>query len=301
MIQQHNEIYLQTEVQKIGIVTDSSCDLPYQFIKENHIHFIPLKINFGPKAYLDKVQITPIEFYDKLISSPHHPTTSQPAMADVLDVYRDVVPYYEKILSIHLPRTVSGTLQVIEKTAQKYGENKITCIDGKGISAALGLVVMEAAEAIKEGLSIEQVVHRINWVVDNMKIFITLPTVKYLVKGGRLSKPKGIIGRILRLSPIISFDKDGRVFLAAKAFGEKDALKRTLKMAAKHVRNYGRARFIVAHANAYSKAELYVHQLTKFFNIKEAIPIVDAAPVLGVHSGPGTVGFAFVGYDQVIG
>ncbi len=297
MIKQHDDIYSTSTVGTIGIVTDSSCDLPYHFIKENHIHVIPLKLIFGNETYLDKVNISPIEFYDKLLTSPHHPTTSQPAVADVLKIYKQVIPQYQSILSIHLPKVVSGTFQTIEKAVQMSESEKITCIDGKGISAALGLVVMEAVEAIKQGLNLEQVKERVNKAIKNIKIFIMLPTLKYLVKGGRVSKPKGIIGKILRLNPIVTFDKDGRVVLAAKAFGEKSAMKKTLNMAATYIREYQRVKFIVAHANAYSKALWYVDQLKKLFDVKQDIPIVDAAPVLGVHAGPGTVGFAFLGYD----
>ena len=297
MIKQHDDIYSTSKIGSIGIVTDSSCDLPYHFIKENHIHVIPLKLIFGNQTYLDKVNISPIEFYDKLLTSPYHPTSSQPAVADVLRVYEQVLPKYDSILSIHLPNVVSGTFQTIEKAVQMSGSEKITCIDGKGISAALGLVVMEAVAAIKEGLTFDQVKERAQKAIENIKIFIMLPTLKYLVKGGRVSKPKGIIGNVLRLNPIVTFDKDGRVVLAAKAFGEKSAMKKTLKMAADYVLKYKRVKFIVAHANAYSKALWYVDQLKKLFDVKQDIPIVDAAPVLGVHAGPGTVGFAFLGYD----
>ena len=297
MIRQHDDIYAKANIGNIGIVTDSSCDLPYHFIKENHIHVIPLKLIFGDKTFLDKVNISPVEFYDKLVTSPHHPTTSQPAVADVLKIYEKVIPRYQAILSIHLPQVVSGTFQTIEKASQMSGSEKITCIDGKGISGALGLVIMEAVEAIKAGLTFEQVKQRVERAIENIKIFIVLPTLKYLVKGGRVSKPKGLVGKILGLNPIVSFDKDGRVVLAAKAFGEKNAIKKTLKMAAQHVQKYKRVKFIVAHANAYSKATWYVEQLQNMFNIKEDVPIVDAAPVLGVHAGPGTAGFAFLGYD----
>jgi len=297
MIKQHDDIYSATKLGTIGIVTDSSCDLPYHFIKENHIHIIPLKLIFGDQTYLDKVNISPIEFYDKLLTSLDHPKTSQPAVADVLKIYKQVLPQYDSILSIHLPKVVSGTIQTIEKAIQMSDSKKITCIDGKGISGALGLVVMEAVEAIKAGLSLEQVKGRVQYAIENIKIYIMLPTLKYLVKGGRVSKPKGMIAKILGLNPIISFDREGRVFLAAKAIGEKAAMKKTLKMAARYVRNYKRVKFIVAHANAYSKATWYVDQLKKLFDVKEDIPIVDAAPVLGVHAGPGTAGFAFIGYD----
>ena len=298
MIKQHQDIYPLSSAARIGIVTDSSCDLPHEFIMQHHIHVIPMKISFGDQTYLDKVNITPMEFYDKLVTSPYHPTSSQPALADVLHVYRQVVNQYDAILSIHLPKVVSGSFQTIERAAKMIDPEKITCIDGKAISAALGLVVMEAATSIQEGFSLEQVKARVERAIDNLRIFIMLPTLKYLVKGGRMSKPKGLIGTMIKLKPIVTFDKDGRVVLAGKSIGERMAMKKTLHMASKFIRKFKRVKFMVAHANAYSKATWYVHQLTERFHVKEAIPIVDAAPVLGVHAGPGTVGFAVLGYED---
>lgn len=299
MEQQHHDLYPAAGVERIGIVTDSSCDLPAQFLKDNPIHIIPVRINFGSDTFLDKVQLTTSEFYKKLVTAAEHPTTSQPAFADVKKVFDAVIPRYRKIISIHLPRVTSGTLQVVEQAARAYGEDKIICIDGKNISGALGLVIMEAVRAVKEGLPVEQVVQRVNEAVENIKIFIFLPTVKYLVKGGRLSKPKGIIANLLRMKPIISFNREGYVFSAAKAFGgEKKALKKTLKMAKKQARLYKKRTFIVAHASAYARAEWAISELRKNFNIKEEIQVVDVAPALGVHAGPGAVGVAFIGYNE---
>jgi DegV family protein with EDD domain len=283
---------------RIGIVTDSSCDLPRSFLKNHQIDMIPLKISFGPETFLDKVEITPTEFYNRLVSSKQHPKTSQPALVDIKRVYDRVVEKYDTIISIHLPRVVSGTLKVIEKAAQKYGEKKIVCIDGKTISAALGLIIMEAVEAMNKGFSLEEIIKHINRAIKSIKIFIVLPTVKYLVKGGRLSKPKGILGRALRLKPIVSIDREGNIYLAAKAFGEKNAFKKAFNMAVKEVSKFRRAKFMVAHAHAQKKASWVVDQLTHIFQINDEIQTVEAAPVLGVHAGPGTVGFGFIGYDD---
>jgi DegV family protein with EDD domain len=213
-----------------------------------------------------------------------------------INVFHDVVPRYDRVLSIHLPRVTSGTFQAVENAAREFEKGKIICIDGKNISGALGLVVMEAAAAVKEGLSFDKIFLRIQEAIENVNIFIILPTLKYLVRGGRISKSKGIIGKIIHLNPIVSFDREGHVVLAAKAIGEKGALKKSLKMAARQTRQYKKVKWIVAHANAYSKAEGVAAELVKRFNIGEEIPIVEAAPALGVHVGPGTIGFAFIGY-----
>ncbi|MDW7679949.1 MAG: DegV family protein [bacterium] len=298
MLLQHTQKHSKQKVGKIAIVTDSSCDLPADFIEENHVHIIPLKIIFGNQVFLDKVDITPEEFYQKLVSAAEHPKTSQPTIADIRKTFENMTPYFEKIISIHLPRVVSGTLQSIETAARSFNEDKIICVDGKNISGALGLVIMEAVTAIKENKNVDQVLERVHQAIQNIHIFISLPTIKYLVKGGRISKPRGFIGKLLRLCPIVSFDKDGRVFLAAKAFGEKASMKRTLKMLSESAKKYQRVRFIIAHANAPEKAAFFVHNLSAFFPNSGEIPIVEAAPVLGVHAGPGTVGAGFLGYSD---
>jgi DegV family protein with EDD domain len=296
MKKQRQEAFPVPGTAKIAVVTDSSCDLPHEFITRHHIHVIPCKLIFGSQTFLDKIQVSPAEFYRKLATSTEHPMTSQPAAADVKQIYDEVVPRYDHVLSIHLPRVLSGTFQVIENTARKFGQGKITLIDGKNISCALGLVVMEAASAIAEGLPLEKVIERVQQAIENVNVFITLPTLKYLVRGGRVSKPKGIIGKILRLNPIISFDRDGYVVLTGKAIGRENAEKKLLRMAVKQARAYKKIKLIVAHADAYDRAKVLAAQLAGTFNINEQIPIVEAAPVLGVHAGPGTVGFAFTGY-----
>ncbi len=297
MLIQHTEAISKQLIGKIAIVTDSSCDLPAEFFAENNIAVIPLKIIFGNKVYLDKVDITPVEFYSRLVQATEHPKTSQPNIADIKAIYDQVVPYYEKIISIHLPRAVSGTLQAIETAARTYGGKQIACIDGKGISVALGLLVIEAVEAIKQNKPFEQIVAHLQQMANQIQIFISLPTIKYLVKGGRISRPKGLIGRLLRLSPIISFDKNGMIFWAAKALGEKASLKKTLSKILEKARQYQRVKFIVAHAKAPAKAQWLVEQLQKSFPEAKDILILDAAPVLGVHAGPGTAGVAFIGYN----
>ena len=292
--------YSPTTVKKIGVVTDSSCDLPEQFIKENPIHIIPLKLIFGDKTYLDKVDISPKEFYEKLVSSSVHPKTSQPAVADIKNVFEKALPLYEKIISIHLSDVLSGTLRSIEMTAKMItdNDNKIFCLDGKNISGGLGLIVREVTKLINDSMPFEKIIESSRQFVENTHITISLPTLKYLVKGGRVSKQKGFIGKILRLNPIITINKKGEIFLAAKAFGNKSAMKKTLNIMINKAKGYNRVKFGVAHANALAKAEWYAEQLKQAFNITEEIPILEAAPVLGVHAGPGTAGIAFIGFND---
>ena len=284
-----------TEPQDIAIITDSACDLPYDFLKNNKVYFVPTKLSFGSKTYRDKVDITPIEFYDKLIHSEVHPSTSQPSLASFKEVYEDVVRNFKSAISIHLPRVLSGTLQGAENAADLYGQNKITCLDGKNVSVALGLIVMEAIEAVKAGDRINQIIDKIKTATENIYLFVSISTIEYMIRGGRISKQKGLLAKALNVKPVITFDKSGKAKEIAKAVGEKAVMKKTLKLVLKKAEEYRKIKLMVTHANAYRKAEWYVEKLKKTLDVKD-IPIVDAAPVLGVHAGPGTAGIALLGY-----
>jgi len=294
MAAQHRHL---PENMPIAVIIDSACDLPYHFLQEHKVHIVPTKVTFGPETYLDKVEITPIEFYDKLLHSKHHPTTSQPSIASYKEVYEEVSQNYDYGISIHLPRVASGTLQSAENSAELFGNNKITCIDGKTVSIGLGLIVMEAVRAISNGDSLDEVLRTTKLAIDNVYIYISIPNLNYAVRGGRVSKPKWFLTKMLNIKPVLTFDKDGRVQAAGKAFGDKAVMKKTLQLVRKKANKYSKVKFMVAHANAYNKAVWYVEQLKNMFDINEEIPIVDAAPALGVHAGPGTAAIALLGYQ----
>ncbi len=292
MFAQHKKA---TKKQSIGLVMDSSCDLPPDYLQKYDVFMVPTKITFGPTTYLDKVEITPTEFYDKLIHSEYHPTSSQPSLASFKKVYEEVVQRYKSVISIHLPRVSSGTLQGAEHAAARYGDHKITCIDGKNVSAALGLVVMEAMQAIEDEEDLERIIHRTKTAAENVYLFAAISTLDYMVKGGRISRPKWLLTKIFNIKPIVSFDKTGKANVVAKGFGEHGLMKKTLQLVQKTSQEYRQVKFMVAHAMAYDKAAWYVEKLREMFQV-ENIPIVDAAPVLGVHAGPGAAAIAMLGY-----
>ncbi|MBN1551562.1 DegV family EDD domain-containing protein [bacterium] len=287
----------QHEKEPVAIITDSACDLPERYLIENNIFIVPTKLSFGPETFLDKIEITPAAFYEKLVSSKYHPTTSQPAIASYKEIYEKVIRSYEKGISIHLPRIHSGTLSGAERASKLYTDNAITCIDGKNVSVGLGLVVMEAVEAVKAGLFHHQIVEKIKNAVENVYLFATIPTVDYMVRGGRIGKPKWLLAKTLNLKPILTFDKkNGGASLVGKAIGEKAGMHKTLNIIRKHAEPYKKVKFMIAHANAKDKAKWYSVKLQEMFSSEDEIPIVDAAPVLGVHAGPGTAAVAFIGY-----
>lgn len=294
LIKQQQDALESQKQARIALVTDSSCDLPHELITRYHAYMVPVRIHFGDETYIDKQTITPLEFYEKLQASPVHPTTSQPTPADFKKIYEHLAEYYDAIISIHLAAKLSGTFRAAQTAAQYIKNAKIVVIDSKTTSLALGLLMIEAGEAIAAGLSIERVAERIEMLVKRIQIIINIPSLKYLVRGGRLSKGKGLIATLLNIKPLLTFDETGVVAEIGKAFGNLLSLKKTLKMVKSETKDLKNIRIGIVHANAIGKAEWVARKLSSLPNLKSII-IQDVAPVLGVHAGPGTVGVTFWG------
>lgn len=194
MYQQHTKIKPDTQTKSIGLVTDSTCDLPPEIIKEYNIQVVPIVIQVGEKSYLDQVEIKPRDFCHLLQTSNKKMLTSQPTPASFKEAYNKVAPKYESIISLHISEKLSGTIQGarIGSKSTEYSD-KIHIIDSKTSSAALGLLVSEAAQLIQKGLRLEEVIDRLKIAASNVKIFISISTLKYLIHSGRLSRTKGIL------------------------------------------------------------------------------------------------------------
>lgn len=299
LIKQQADAVASQKAVKIALVTDSSCDLPHELIMKYHVHIVPVRIHFGEKTYIDKQTITPLEFYEKLATSPVHPTTSQPSPANFKEVYENLAKQYPTILSINLASELSGTFRAAQTASGFIEDAEVVLIDSKTTSIALGMIIVEAGEAILAGLPIEQVKKRVEVLIKKMKLIINLPNLKYLAKGGRISKGKGIIANLLNIKPLLTFDETGKVTELAKAFGKIGSLNKTVKLVQEHVSSLKNVRIGIVHANAIGKAEWMANQFSDLPNIK-SILIHDVAPVLGVHAGPGTVAVACWGESSSV-
>ncbi len=278
----------------IAVVTDSSCDLPKDFLDEHQVFMVPLTVRFGEASYLDKVELEPEAFYRQLLASNVHPTTSQPAPGDFVRVYRRALARFRSVVAVHLSGALSGTLQAAKIAAQQCPKGKVHVVDGKCASIALGLVVEQAGEAIRQGLDAEEVVQRVLQAAANVRIFVAVPTLRYLMRSGRVGWLKGGVGTLLGIKPVISLDREGAAVEVAKTLGGKMALKRVLKLALRHARQYPAPRFAVAHSHAPELGQWLAAQLEAATG-QRGIWVLDAAPALGAHVGPGAAGVAVLG------
>jgi len=292
MYQQHTKIKPNTQIKSIGLVTDSTCDLPPEMIKKYNIQVVPIVIQVGEESYLDQVEIKPKDFYHLLKTSHKKMLTSQPTPASFKEAYLKVAPKYESIISLHISEKLSGTIQGarIGSKSTKYSD-KIHIVDSKTSSAALGLLVAEAAQLIQKGFKLEEVIDRLKIAANDVKIFISIPTLKYLMRSGRLNKTKGFLGTLLNLKPIMTINSDGYIVEAAKVIGQKKVIHKTLDLAIKFAKSVKNPHFGIAHVSAPELAQWYSDKIRTFFNSSE-IMIVEASPALSVHIGIGGAAIA---------
>lgn len=280
----------------IALVTDSTCDLSQELIDYYQIYMLPLNINFGENHYLDKVTITPDHFYDLLDSSPDFPKTSQINERSFINLYSHLASHYDAILSVHLTSHFSGTYNSSLKAAQKIRNEfrkPIISIDSATLSGALGLLTLRIAQAIEEGWSVDRIAQQAEKWKRDAKIYVSVQDLKYMIRGGRVSKNKGFIARLLGINPIVSMDHEGKSVLFGQTFSQKANMRKVIKHIRKISQNQIIRNYIVLHAHNRDGAEEYVQKMTGLTG-KAPVSVVDISPVIGMNAGNGTIAVALL-------
>jgi len=275
----------------ISLVTDSTCDLPQEILEKYQISMIPLTLQVGASLYLDRTTIANEQFYNLLESSPVYPSTSQPAYKDFINKYSYLVSHYDSTIGIHLGKNFSGTFSNSQRAAKAVSEQsgkEISVLNTDRVSSSLGLVVLRAAEAIEQGKSHESIVGNIEQWAQKSHLLVSALTVKYLVKGGRLSHSKGFIGKLLGVRPIISIDNEGKAYTFGKAYSEKGSMKLVMDEATRLVEKGNIWGYAITHVRNEETANWYADQMEALTGRKPLF-INSVSPVLAVHGGPGTV------------
>lgn len=283
----------------IALVTDSACDLPRGVLDRYQVHVVPMHLVFGEASYLDKVTITPDQFYARLDGSPAYPTTAQPSPQVLEDLYASLAGSYDSIIAVHLSQKLSGTFSTSQAAARRVSERtgkSITVIDSRTLSGALGLVVLEAARAIEEGRSHEEAVAAAERAVPRTRILVGVRTLKYMVRSGRVSPMAGAAAKVLNLKPIVAMGRNGEATIFGKAFSQRGLLKKILRQLVPRRVAGPSGDYFVLHAHSPNDAEAYAAQVEAAFGRKPAA-IMDISPAIGLHAGVGAVALAFVAND----
>ncbi|MBM3284928.1 MAG: DegV family EDD domain-containing protein, partial [Candidatus Aminicenantes bacterium] len=273
---------------RIAIVTDSSCDLPPEFIDGEQIQVIPFILSFGETLFLDKVTITPEQFYTLLKTRREHPQTSQAGMAAARNLFSFLSTFYDSTLVFHLSGKLSGALGFSQQAAGMIQGKKIDIIDSRNLSLTLGLLVMRAVEALDGGASHEEVVRMSGEWIAKTRMWADIATLKYLVRGGRISPMKGLVARLLHLKPIITLDEEGKGLPFGKSFSRRANMKKILRLVTGFAGQGKIWKYAIVHAQNPRRARAYAQKLGKALGMPPAF-VLDVSPVVGAHNGIGTV------------
>lgn len=277
---------------RIAIVTDSTSDIPKNMVKELDIKVIPLTVIFEEESFLDDgKEITISEFYKKIRSSEKLPTTTVPSPKYFLEAYTDILKESESIISIHISKKMSGTVNSAEMAKKEMPGKDIEIIDSEYVHLPLGFLVLKAAQLAQEGKSKEEILKGIYDLKPKVKVLFVPSTLEYLKKGGRIGKAKGLIASLLDIKPILTVH-DGEVsqFKTARRWNQaKTELIESMKTIIKNPQNLVVA---IGDSDAKEDAEEMYERIKETFNPKRILR-VDIGTVVGTHMGPGGIGISF--------
>ena len=272
----------------IALLTDSSCDLPREVLDEHQIHVVPLRILSGGTEYIDRVTITPAQLSRMQKNTRPYPSTSQPPAADLHHAYAWLSRHYESVIAIHVSAKLSGTWAASRREAEMIPGKRITVIDSRHLSGSLGLLVLRAAEAITAGAGHDAVVKLIEASIPKANILVSVRSLDYMVRGGRVSPLKGILAKLMNLKPIVSMDADGNSLLHGKAFSIRANIEKILRMVAVDHRSHPLRAYAVVHAMVPEAARHVASQLQAIIG-KDPLYIMEISPVVSLNAGPGAI------------
>ncbi|MBD3414953.1 MAG: DegV family EDD domain-containing protein [Candidatus Aminicenantes bacterium] len=277
----------------IALVTDSACDIPQHILREHQIHMVPLNLHFKDSVFLDKITITPDQFYEMLKTQRKIPKSSQPSPKTIKNLLSFLSTHYDSIIAVTISDKLSGVYKQFIQAAKQINGTDIRILDSKHLSASEGLVVLRTAQEIKKGNDFKQITESAREWIKKTKILVDIHTLKYMVRGGRVSPLKGLLAQMLNLKPIISLDEQGKAMAYGKSFSRKSNMKKIIheikSMSEKNqIWNYA-----IVHAQARERAHTYASKLHSAIGQRPAY-IVDISPVVGAHNGIGAVAIAFM-------
>lgn len=278
---------------KVGIVTDSTCDLRPEELAALDVVMVPLTVHFGEESYRDWLDMTPEEFYPRLAAFSGLPTTSQPSPADFTAAYNALADAgVDEIVSIHLSAALSGTFESA-MLAAKTSPVPIRVVDGKRASQATGLIVKAAVEARDAGGDAQAVEARAIEVAASCRLYFLLDTLDNLVKGGRAGKASGLAASLLNIKPVLTVNDDGIIEPFKKVKGRNKAIAALAQHVAEDAAANGRMRIELLHACCPSDAaELEAAIRATGADLEWSGHGVIGA-VIGVYTGPGAMGCAY--------
>lgn len=277
-------------MRKIKIVTDSTCDLPEDELSDLQIHVVPLSISIDGKTYLDRVEITPQTFIEKMKQSKELPKSSQPSTGTFLELYNELGKDGSEVLSIHMTGKLSGTVESARSAAQ-MSNTEVTVVDSLFISQALGFQVIKAASMARKGNKMADILEELDKIRLATRLYIVMETLENLVKGGRIGKGRALIGSLLNIKPIIRVE-GGEIQPVGRVRSQSQAIKQLLNQFIDDIKGKTVKSVAISHADALDLAERMKLRIEELFTHVE-VKIEDTTPIISTHTGSGALALIY--------
>ena len=281
---------------KLAVITDSSAFLQAETLRKEDLFVLDIPVNIDGQEYVEGVNLTAQEFYEKMASATELPKTSQPSIAKLDEILSSLKDRgYTHALGLFLSSGISGFYQNIQYMKDEYEGLTIAFPDTRITSAPLGYMVESVFKWTEQGDSFESILDKVTEQIENTSAFIMVDDLDHLVKGGRLSNGAAILGNLLSIKPILYFNDQGVIEVYEKVRTEKKATKRLVEIV-KEVTADGNYQITVIHGNAPQKAT-DLRQLLIDGGVATDVSIATFGSVIGTHLGEGSIA---LGYTPIV-
>ena len=274
------------------ISTDSTANLPKEYYTELNIHMIPMQINLNDKTYNDLSEDLPTKEYYQQMRDGAHPTTNQINDFRAQEYFEKLLELGEDVLHIGFSSGLSQSTNTLKRVAEelnKTHKNKIVVWDSLNAASGQGLLVLKARDLMLEGKSMEEIVQVLEKFRNKTCSFFTVDALKYLVRGGRLSKVSGMLGSLLKIKPILRVDENGKLVAFKKVISRRKSIEALHKICLEKIAD--KKYLFINHAESKQDAERLADKLYESLGVKPVI--TDLTQVIGCHTGPGLLAVFF--------
>jgi len=278
---------------KVALVTDSTTNLPKELSKGYDIYVVPSLVIWAGEELRDGVDIQPTDFYKRLVGAAEMPSTSQPSPAAFKDMFEKLKGEgFTDVLCLCVSAKLSGTIASAEQAKALVSGINIEVVDGRSASMGTGWPLLEAAKAAKAGKALKECVEIAKKAGEYTGVLLMVGTLEFLHRGGRIGGGARFLGTALNLKPILEI-QDGKLEAVERVRTQSKALDRLVELAGERIAGRTPVQLGVLHANAPEDAKALLEQASKKFNPAQTA-LADVSPAVGTHTGPGTLGIAFM-------
>jgi DegV family protein with EDD domain len=279
---------------KVAIVTDSSAYIPKDLVKNLNITVVPLVVIWGNETLEDGLDILPEQFYNRLKTAKEMPTTSQVSVPNMHKAFSGLLDQGYEVLGIFLSSKLSGTMQSATQGREElaFGKEKVTFVDSYTTAMAMGFHVTSAAKAASQGASVSECKKIAEDAQKNSGVYFVVDTLEFLHRGGRIGGGRRFLGSALNIKPILTVG-DGKVEAAGSVRTKAKAVNHIVELVHDQCKGKNNVHLATLHANAEQEAKELLKTAGLGLNVVESL-LSEVSPAIGTHTGPGTVGLAYL-------